>query len=386
MLKTVRYVSFLALTITSLGTMVPAAEALEANDVHQIVIAGDVLTFSQADLMNNDLMLEAASFTVLLPPGKGTFTEVGETMTYQPQPDFYGRQQLVYELDSGQDVSTATVTFHVQPPYVPLAGRWQTASCDLADCPPSQVPGHGAEIGWFESRNGIAVLCDWAGSSQLLDCREISFAGTVAGWTPMLFDYDGDGFDEIALRDPGSGELRVYSSASSGLGGEGGRLPMATLIHGLETSWPLSGAWGVGDYLGVYEAGNGLDRFVLDAGADTLLVPLAPPSAAYWPLAGDWQNEGLDRVGLIDLQSFELRHLDPQVGGQPLSFQAGELELSGVPFSGRLWSADSRSFLGFFNAETATFRLLGFWDEDPEGPLPLDMVVDPPSKTRFIGH
>ncbi len=126
-------------------------------------------------------------------------------------------------------------------------------------------------------------------------------------------------------------------------------------------AYPLAGDWnGDGkDGLGVYDPALGRFRIddALDGGAATAEFTLGPTNSTWLPIAGDWDGDGKDGVGLYDpmTSTFRLKNR-PQAGSFDLVFRFGRGNRGLLPVAGD-WNGDGKDGIGVFDPALAIFSL-----------------------------
>ena len=179
-------------------------------------------------------------------------------------------------------------------------------------------------------------------------------------------DFDGDGFDEIALYNGGTFFIDSNGDGVWRPGGNGD----AQRSFGAADDVPIVGDWdGDGtDELGVYRAASG--TVFLDDGDHTLnedrdvrlAVSLALSNAV--PLSGDWDGDGRDELALFDAAGGRFV-LDSNRNGIDTSDpihpfgQAGDLPLTGD------FNCDGRDEIGIYRPATGAFYLDQDGDSSP---------------------
>tara|TARA_Y100000034_G_scaffold37897_1_gene46549 strand:- start:1618 stop:3705 length:2088 start_codon:yes stop_codon:yes gene_type:complete len=135
------------------------------------------------------------------------------------------------------------------------------------------------------------------------------FGNPYSGWLPISGDWNGDGIDTIGLYDSVKSEFHLKNSFSGG---------NADILFqfGEEKSewWPISGDWnGDGiDTIGLYfrEKSEFHLKNSFSGGNADYLFQVGKPLEGYpgvilgwpgnFPIVGDWNNDGVDTVGLYD--------------------------------------------------------------------------------------
>ncbi|MDY7094671.1 MAG: hypothetical protein SX243_16995 [Acidobacteriota bacterium] len=137
---------------------------------------------------------------------------------------------------------------------------------------------------------------------------------------PIAGDWDGDGTDEIGLWDPVS---RAF-------------------------------------FLGTDSLGTGARRITFPAGS----LPPAPPVVTpdfLLPLAGDWNNTGTDSVGLLATETGDFILLDTLDGSSVNTFRLGDGRAMSAgdrrPLAGD-WDGDGDDTVGIYNTRVGRIRLI----------------------------
>ena len=317
-------------------------------------------------------------------------SEVEPAWKYSPDAGFFGRDSFEYQIGD----QPFQAYFLVVPAKFPIAGRWPTAGCRrdkigaLDACPTRTTAGHGAELGWYDALRQSFMLCDWQGR-VVTDCVELSLpaqGSSFQTWTPLVLDRDGDGWSELALRDPLSGLSKIFLIVPNGPGNQAASL---TLVDewwvGDAGDLPLAGSWleGATSELGVYRYQDDVPgvfgHLLLESESDRIVNDLGNDIERAWPLAGDWFATGKDRVGIFDLETRILWH-KPALDGAVQSISARDRGKSHtIPVSVRVGAFRHEVVFGLFDP-TKNYGWFHFFqvdDESWEDPLPLEVVVDP---------
>ena len=196
------------------GLAAAASAQLVADDDHRDVPAPHDVLVTAAWLLANDLAAAQVTIEIVEPPSFGSLVPVAGGFLYSLDGPFFGVETFTYRLRSGGDSSApARVTLRFFLNRQPLAGRWPTASCAEPSCPGCDM-GVGAEVGFYDRDTRTFAFCDWQGGETLDDCRYFRVPFFVeAGGMPFVIDWDGDGWDEPALHDPGAGRLLLFDEA-----------------------------------------------------------------------------------------------------------------------------------------------------------------------------
>ena len=194
---------------------------------------------------------------------------------------------------------------------------------------------------------------------------------STGSWLPLVGDWDGDGTDTVGLYNPTTNVFRLSNSVGSFAADEaaglvrfvasnqrGGRLPAHLR--------PLVGDWdGDGDdNVGLYNPRtnhfwlNPLDTSWAQRRPQGLILfrpalpYLLPPS--WVPLAGDWDGNGRDTVGLYDPVK-QTVYMNNRVDGSISTVSSARIPIAGrnwVPLAGD-WTGSGRDTYGIYNPEYA---------------------------------
>jgi len=194
---------------------------------------------------------------------------------------------------------------------------------------------------------------------------------------PVAGDWNGDGIDEVGGRRPKEGKFRLDTNGNGTWDGMGGG-DTITASFGAATDLPVTGDWnGDGtDEVGVWRPST--RQFLLDTnangkwdgptGGDNLTPAFG--AATDRPLAGDWNGDGKDEVGVWRPGDRRFR-LDANGNGR-WDGPAGTDILTGafgastdVPVTGD-WNGDGRDEVGGWRPSEGKFRFdtngNGSWD------------------------
>lgn len=160
-----------------------------------------------------------------------------------------------------------------------------------------------------------------------------------AGFLPITGDWDGDGTDTVGLYDPAGAAFHLKNSHSAG------GLADVSFRFGPRhnAGWiPIAGDWdGDGiDTVGLYDpVGSGfhLKNSHSAGGVADLSFRFGPRNSTFTPLGGDFDRDGIDTVGLYDPAGggFHLKNSYATGGGPDLSFRYGPRDNAGlIPIMG----------------------------------------------------
>ncbi len=308
---------------------------------------------------------------------------------YRPDVGFFGRDSFTYRVGD----QTFQAYLLVVPAKFPIAGRWPTAGCRLdkteaeGACPMSTSPGHGSELGWYDALEQAFYLCDWQGR-VVTECAKliVPSSDSLQAWTPLVLDRDGDGWHELALRDPQSGLTKVYTIVPNGAGDQAASLALVDQWWvGEAGDWPVAGSWleGASSELGVYryqdDVAGVFGHLVLESDSERIVNDVGEHVERAWPLVGDWLAKGKDWVGIFDLETRIFWH-KPALGGAVSSISARDRgDDVAIPISVKLGAFRHEVVFGLFDPtkDYGRFHFFRVNGESYEDPLPLEVVVDP---------
>jgi Bacterial Ig domain len=307
--------------------------AVAAADDYLVAVQDATMDFTYDDLLANDDTADPSpAVSIGDRPVHGDLVCDGSGCTYLPDGGFTGFDAFTYTVVDGKNgADSAAARIQVNPLVIPLAGDWN---------------GDGVtDLGWFHGTQLDAFFFDFDLLAEgypgtFFGCGHLPALGDVEGWTPIAGDWNGDGQDEIGFFDT------------------------ATREYVLLVRDPPTGEW------------VEWRRF---------FHPVAGQGGA--PVAGDWDGDGSDEVGLYldDEKRFLLLSFDGEevVVSHDFTFD-GLLADSWAPVAGQ-WGGDGDGIdtLGLWNPGTRDLVIrsentsgpaqdwpLATGDEDPAGPLP----------------
>ncbi|MEM9596760.1 MAG: hypothetical protein AAGD06_20995 [Acidobacteriota bacterium] len=193
-----------------------AADRAEARGADDVVLVTDgQRTLSVSDLLANDerlldatveLVGDADGATVELSPD-GRFV----TVILKPDVDLATFQYRPWGFGTSSPASEVLLVR--ADDWWPIVGRWPTAECPTpysCGSPYGCDVGAGSEIGWFHIPTGRFRLCDFTGEA-VTSCVDVFPPVDGRPWLPVVADLDGDGWDEIGVSDPTSGEVKLFT-------------------------------------------------------------------------------------------------------------------------------------------------------------------------------
>jgi hypothetical protein len=244
--------------------------------------------------------------------------------------------------------------YPVPPRATPIVGDWDGSGLDTTGLYKGKAGG--ADISIRHSNTSGAAQT-WIG---------LSGAG---GWKPIAGDWDGDGFDTIGLYDPTatSPASNFMLRASNTTADEA--TSIAFYPQGWQSSWkPIAGDWdGDGDDdIGLYDPTN--SYFHLRYPDGDHVCPFGQPNSDWIPLAGDWDGDGRDTVGLYNPGTDPLSTtwrfwflLCNSPGGYTTDalFRYGEAKADLVAIAGD-WMGNGYDSVGLYDPTASVFTLRSF--------------------------
>ena len=335
--------SILLLTATA------ADAAVGLQDDYLITVEGQILIFDAQDLLANDSFgSEAAHISIDSLPQFGSFREDKGHYIYEPNPGFVGEDQLTYRVTIGiQSYGTAVVTLKVSPATISIAGDFDTTPGPL-------------DLGWFDSAAATFHHCQ---NHSCLSYESYQAPATLAGLTPVVGDWNGDGTEDMGLYDPAGGTFYLLKSLGKSMGG-------MTLLaidsqfqlgNGGGTEIPVAGDWdGDGDdTAGLYRPAE--QKFLLrDTNAwgpfDYDFVFSHPPDREPLPMTVKGTTPVGDGVGHYDELTRVLVDRAPTPGG-PLNqrFDCTDWQFPSKPLWAGQRSGGFQLWLYDDSLETAIF-------------------------------
>ena len=163
-------------------------------------------------------------------------------------------------------------------------------------------------------------------STSLQSASDLGYADIVfaygpaaAGWIPLAGDWDGNGTVTIGLYNPTTSTFYLRNSTS------------------------LQGA--------------------SDLGYADVVFAFGAPGAGWIPLVGDWNGDGKDTIGLYDptTSKFYLRNTTSlqsasDLGYADVAFSYGAPGAGWIPIAGD-WNGDGKDTIGLYNPASSTFYL-----------------------------
>src|SRR6185295_9739898 len=223
-------------------------------------------------------------------PASGELFDDAAGYVYKPNHGFTGVDTFTYRLNGSRSSSnTATVRIHVSPLWAPVAGDWN---------------GDGnLDVGVYKNASSPFFLLCLIAEDEDASCSRYPVESRFVGFLPLAGNWDGDAdpADEVGLYDPATGRFHLLD-----LGSHQTLLPLTdfTVGKGGQGNLPLAGDWnGDGiDTVGLRLAATG-ELGLRDentAGGFDYLFALTGSQPGWLPFAGDWYQDGTLGVGLYD--------------------------------------------------------------------------------------
>ncbi len=222
-------------------------------------------------------------------------------------------QTVTLDLDENEDFAGDTVGLH-DPQRLDwtLHNRFNSIRVDVAEFRAGRVgaiplagdwDGDGRDtVGWYDPATQKWFLnnaTDGTFDGVTYATRQ---PGAGPSWLPIAGDWNNDGIDTVGLYRPGANNWYL----SDGIGVWESVTTIVRPARVITKSWlPIAGNWDGegGDSIGIYDASRG--RWILnndiDGRTDDInLIRGRRPHPTWKPVAGDWNNNGEDTVGLYN--------------------------------------------------------------------------------------
>jgi ELWxxDGT repeat protein len=214
--------------------------------------------------------------------------------------------------------------------------------------------------------NGIGAY-DPSSSTFYLRCENnagyadftFGYGEPNAGWLPIAGDWDGDGVDTVGLYDPKTSLFYLSNSNQSGYADVVIGFGPGADEHGRVHTLPVAGDWngdGV-DTIGIYDSNTSL-FFLRDTnttGMADLVFGYGEPGAGWQPTAGDWDGDGFAGVALYDPKT-SLYYIKARLGSgyADFCFGYGEPDKGWLPFAGD-WNNTGIDTVGVYDPNSALY-------------------------------
>ena len=231
---------------------------------------------------------------------------------------------------------------------LPLVGDWDGDGWD--------------EPGLYDVRAGRVLL-----ATAHAEGRPLTAVAFGEPWQlAVAGDWDGRGHDGVGLLNPWTLELRLWADAAAATPLRAYRL--AGIQPAAEATWAelhwqaLAGDWdGDGrDELGLYDPADGSLWLWPGLGADATPRRWATDRPGRQAVAGDWDGDGRDSIGLYDSLAMTLDLLDPvDPSRSRRRIVMGDASADWQPIAGHWWSAAGAGVTAGYSWPTADARTLG---------------------------
>ena len=217
----------------------------------------------------------------------------------------------------------------------------------------------------FYLRNSISLL----GPTDKGYADDVfSYSTAQAGWLPIAGDWNGDGVDTVGLYDPTTSTFYLWNSIpSKGLNNPSTADAIFT-FGTAETGWlPVVGDWnGDGkDTIGLYDPATSTFylRNTNNSGNADVTFVYGAAGAGWLPIAGDWDGNRRDTLGLYDptRSVFMLRNTTSlqgpnDMGYADVTFLYGQANAGWLPLAGD-WNGDGTDTIGVYDPTRSLFML-----------------------------
>ena len=188
-----------------------------------------------------------------------------------------------------------------QQGWYPLTGDWNADGTD--------------SIGLYQSETSLFHLTD-SFTSTTAD-HLLAFGSPNSGWFPVAGDWDGDGVDSVGFYDPGRSQFQLNDSLSNGFANHFVQLGIVGVDYiPIAGDWDGDGTDGVGLYRPETSTFLLYDSYeTFDVAGSAIEFAFGPGGSQGWmPVAGDWDGNGIDSIGLYQPE-IALFHLKDSFSG-----------------------------------------------------------------------
>jgi predicted chitinase len=177
---------------------------------------------------------------------------------------------------------------------------------------------------------------------------------------PLAGDWNGDGRDSVGLYQRSDATFHLLDDQGAELA------PIAFGTPGRSDVWPIAGDFdGDGhDTIGLYQQSDATFVVMVDGGVRSAPLPLGTAwRADALPVVGDWDGDGRDSVGVYQQADTTLlvvddegRSVDPATVALPAVRPEGATAYDAFPVAGD-WDGDGRDAVGILWRDAATMEL-----------------------------
>jgi hypothetical protein len=280
----------------------------------------------------------------------------------------------------------------VENTRIPLSGNWLLDAEIGGSFEPSAVPLH---LGWFDWARNHFVLGELHCLAQT-DCYfrdlltyPVPTTDATGPMLPLVGDWDGDTRDDVGVFLPETGKVILFRLDRCGLDNRPclvsiDEFRVAIQVGQEGEEWLMMADWTAERQPEVGLFNGALHRFQLAPGSRTggqfaYTFFLGDSLQNPFPLAGDWDGDGIETVGIYDRVSQTFHYVNAHDAAAPEVFDAGilaPLSAASLPFAGGNWFGEP--FLGILNPGESF--LLYFVARAPglRGPVFVHVPKDPP--------
>jgi hypothetical protein len=257
---------------------------------------------------------------------------------------------------SGTPAAAGTETFTVTATDSVGGTRVTTYSINVEQPTPMVTT-----VGLYDSSSSMFMLRDSNDSGFADQC--CCYGAANGGMSPIVGDWNGDGIQSIGLYNPTTSTFYLRNTNDGGCAD-------TTFVFGPANSdmEPIAGDWtGEGkDTVGLYDPANSTFylRNTNDSGFADIVFSYGPTNQAMLPVAGDWDGSGHDGIGLYNRFSstFYLRETTHLQGPSDKGYADTTLYYGGAPWIQYLpiagdWNGDGKDGIGLYDRATSTFYL-----------------------------
>jgi ribosomal protein S16 len=289
-------------------------------------------------------------------PSKSSIPVVGDWVGWsqgeQSYPTYtvglYDTQQSRFYLCDGAGVSATPFTFGTAGQVcLPIAGEWV--------CPELPEAKHRDTIGLYNPTTSQFTLRN----SNETGSADATFSSGSPSRKPIAGDWNGDGIVTVGLYDPATRHFSLRNSDTA----DAAQVDFAFSPTGAADTWiPLAGDWdgdGV-DSIGLYDPSSSWFYLQTANVADQEEIQAFGFGQTGWlPIAGDWDGDGDDTIGLYDpsVRTFYLKNSNEMgYADVTIDFDNTTVGASWLPIAGD-WDSDGKHTIGFYNVGSGDFIL-----------------------------